>query len=289
MVRLAVLTLSTLLVTSSLAMAQDTAAQPAPPPDTVVATVNGDKITRADLLRFQESLPEQYRTMPLEMVYEPLLSRVIDTHLLAAEAKKQGLADDPVVKGRVAEAEQGVLRDEVLRRTVDAATSDAALQKLYEAAKAQPNFTVEEVRARHILVPDEAAAKEIIARLDKGESFADIAKATSTDQGSAQQGGELGWFTREKMVPEFSEAAFAIEPGSYGKEPVKSQFGYHVIMVEEKRTREPSFDDMKAQLYQQAARQAIEAAVAQSHEGATIVRFNADGSPATQAPAAPAQ
>lgn len=303
--RLAVFGVSVLLATTSLIQAQETtptqpgdgAAQTAPAPagDPVVASVDGTPIHRSEVARFQESLPEQYRTMPLEAVFEPLLNRVIDTRLLAAKAEKDGVANEPVVEARVAEAEQAILRDELLRRAVDAATSPEALQKAFDEAKAQPDFALEEVKASHILVETPEAAQEIIARLDKGENFAEVAKGTSKDTGSAQQGGDLGWFTREKMVPEFSAAAFTMEPGSYTKEPIKSQFGYHVILVEEKRTREPTIDEMREQLFQQGAREAIESMVADARSGVTIERFNPDGStpapagtePPAVAPAAP--
>ncbi|HEX2525321.1 MAG TPA: peptidylprolyl isomerase [Geminicoccus sp.] len=306
--RLAVFGLSILLATTSLVQAQETTPAPAgdaanqattaPAADPVVATVNGSPIHRSEVLRFQESLPEQYRTMPLEMVFEPLLNRVIDTRLLAAKAEQEGIASDPAVEAKVTDAQQAILRDEILRRAVDQATSSEALQKAYDEAKAQPDFALEEARAAHILVETPEAASEVIARLDKGETFAEVAKSVSKDPGSAEQGGELGWFTRDKMVPEFSAAAFTMEPGSYSKEPIKSQFGYHVILLEEKRTREPSIEEMREALFQQGARQAIEAVVADVREGVTIEKFNPDGSapapagstpPADVAPAAPAQ
>ena len=290
--RLAVLGLSFLLATTSLVQAQETSPAPAADPagdaasatDPVVAKVDGAPIHRSEVIRFQESLPDQYRQMPLEMVFDPLLNRVIDTRLLAAKAEKDGIANEPVVEAKVADAQQAILRDELLRRAVDQATSADSLQKAYDQAKGQPNFALEEVRAAHVLVETPEAAKEIIARLDKGESFAEVAKSASKDPGSAEQGGELGWFTRDKMVPEFSAAAFTMEPGSYSKEPIKSQFGYHVILLEEKRTREPSLEEMRETLFQQGARQAIETVVAEVRKGVSIERFNPDGS--TPAPAA---
>jgi peptidyl-prolyl cis-trans isomerase C len=299
-VRLAVFGVSLLLATTALVQAQETAPAPAetnsagtpaaaPAGDPVVATVDGAAIRRSDVLHFQESLPEQYRSMPLEMVFDPLLNRVIDTRLLAAKATEDGVADEPAVQAKVEEAQQGILRDELLRRAVDAATTPEALQKAYDEAKAKPDFKLEEVKARHILVETPEAAQAIIARLEKGESFDAIAKEASKDPGSAQQGGDLGWFSRDKMVPEFSAAAFTMEPGSYSKEPIKSQFGYHIIQVEDKRTREPSLDEIREQLFQQNARTAIEQTVADARQGVTIERFNPDGSkpdPAAQAPAA---
>ncbi|WP_191058227.1 peptidylprolyl isomerase [Geminicoccus harenae] len=298
--RLAVFGVSFLLATSALVHAQESAPAPAeaqtqaapatPAGDPVVARVNGEEIRRSDVQRFQESLPEQYRSMPLEMVFDPLLNRVIDTRLLAEKAEADGIAAEPAVQAKVQEAQQGILRDELLRRAVDAATAPEQLQAAFDAAKGEEGFTLEEVRAAHILVETPEAASEIIARLDKGEAFAEVAKSTSKDPGSAQQGGELGWFTRDKMVPEFATAAFAMEPGSYSKEPVQSQFGYHVILLEEKRTREPSMEEMREELFQENARKAIEATVADAREGVTIEKFNPDGStPAPAGEAAPTE
>ncbi|WP_035485521.1 peptidylprolyl isomerase [Geminicoccus roseus] len=292
--RLAVFGVSILLATTSLVQAQETVPAPAetapvenqaatPEGDPVVATVDGAEIHRSDVVRFQESLPEQYRNMPLEMVFEPLLNRVIDTRLLAAKATEDGVAEEPAVQARVEEAQQGILRDELLRRAVDEATTPEALQEAYDEAKVQEGFALEEVKAAHILVETPEAAEAIIDRLEKGESFDEIAKEASKDPGSAQQGGDLGWFTRDKMVPEFSAAAFTMEPGSYSQEPIKSQFGYHVIKVEDKRTREPTMDEMREQIFQENAREAIEQTVADARDGVTIEKFNPDGS--TPAPA----
>lgn len=288
--RLAVFGVSVLLATTSLAHAQETVPTPAPAEDPVVATIDGEEIHRSDVAKFQESLPEQYRNMPLEMVFDPLLNRVIDTRLLAAKAEKDGVGEEPGVQALMEEARQAILRDELLRRAVDAATTPEALQESFDEAKASEDFALEEVKASHILVETPEAAQEIITRLDKGEAFAEIAKGASKDPGSAQQGGELGWFTRDKMVPEFSAAAFTMEPGSYTKEPIKSQFGYHVILLEEKRTREPTLDEKREEIFQENARDAIEATVAAAREGVTIERFSADGSvpaPAGSEPATP--
>ena len=280
--RLAVLGFSILLATTALASAQQTAPAAAdtakPAGDPVVAIVDGSEIHRSEVAQFQSSLPEQYRNMPLEMVFEPLLNRVIDTRLLAAQAVKEGLPDQPAVEAKLAELRQGLLRDEVLRRAVDAATTPQMLQQAYDEAKSKPDFKQEEVKASHILVETPEAAKAIIARLDKGEKFADIAKELSKDPGSAAQGGELGWFTRDKMVPEFAAAAFTMKPGTYTKEPIKSQFGYHVIMLEDKRDREPTMEEMKEKLFEQNARKAIEQTVADARKGVKIERFAPDGS-----------
>jgi peptidyl-prolyl cis-trans isomerase C len=128
----------------------------------------------------------------------------------------------------------------------------------------------------------------VIVELDKGGDFTALAKAKSKDPSAAQNSGDLGFFRREAMVPEFSAAAFDMAPGSWSKEPVKSQFGWHVILVEEKRSSEPTFEEKQAELKDELSRQIVTALLEGAREGATIERFNLDGSPATAAPEAPA-
>lgn len=245
--------------------------------DPVAALVNGVEVHRSDLEAFLQTLPEQYRQMPLEMVYGPVLDRVIDGKLLSAKAEKDGLPSDPEVERAIAQARELVLRDQLLRRTYEAAGTEPALQAAYEAEKSRPDFAYEEVNARHILVPSKDEADKVLAELDAGKSFADLAKATSTDPGSKDKGGDLGWFRKEAMVAPFAEAAFTIPPGTVGKEPVQTEFGWHVIEVVDKRTHTPSFEEMRPQLQQIAGRKAIDALLAEVREGAEITKFGPDG------------
>jgi peptidyl-prolyl cis-trans isomerase C len=250
-----------------------------PAGDPVVARVDGEEIKRSEIEAVHRTLPEQYRQMPVEMLYEPLLQRAIDTRLLANAAEKQGLPEEPGMRQALDRARDGALRDEMIQRALDAGTGEAALRAAYEEAKAQPGFTVEEVHARHILLESEADARAVIAELDKGADFAELAKARSKDPSAAQNSGDLGFFKRDAMVPEFSTAAFTIAPGTYGKDPVKSQFGWHVILVEEKRSQEPSFEEKQAELRDGLSRQILERLVADAREGVAIERFNIDGTP----------
>src|SRR6185437_5838990 len=138
----------------------------------------------------------------------------------------------------------------------------------------------EEVKARHILLPTEAAAKEVIAQLDKGADFAALAKEKSTDP-SKETGGELGYFTRDDgMVPEFADAAFKLKKGEYTKTPVHTQFGWHVIEVEDRReVKPPSFEESKPQLKEEAARAAVGSKLKELRGKAKIETFALDGSP----------
>jgi peptidyl-prolyl cis-trans isomerase C len=223
--------------------------------------------------------------MPLDALFEPLLQRVIDTRLLADVAVEQGLPEQPEVQAALERARESALRDQVIQRALAAGTDEAALRAAYDDAKQSPEFSVEEVHARHILLDNEADARAVIAELEKGGDFTALAKAKSKDPSAAQNSGDLGFFQREAMVPEFSAAAFEMEPGSWSKEPVKSQFGWHVILVEEKRTSEPTFEEKQAELKDELSRQIVTLLLEGAREGATIERFNIDGTPMAPEPA----
>jgi peptidyl-prolyl cis-trans isomerase C len=249
------------------------------PADPVLAVVNGAPIKKSDLEAAHQALPEQYRQVPLEQIYEPLLERVIDGRLLLAEAEKRDLAKDPEVQAEIAQARNDVLRDSLVERAIQESATQERLQAAYDALKSQPGFAYEEVHARHILLADEAAAREVIKQLQNGADFAELAKAKSTDPSAQSNAGDLGYFRREAMVPEFAEAAFKIEPGSIGQEPVKSPFGWHVIKVEDRRQKVPSFAEKEPELREQVAREAVTALLAEMRKGAAIERFNLDGTP----------
>jgi peptidyl-prolyl cis-trans isomerase C len=247
--------------------------------DPVVAIVNGTQIKRSALEAAHEQLPDQYRQMPLEQLYDPLLDRVIDSQLLLVEAQKQKIGESPEVQAEVARARDNVLRDNLVQQAIDQGTTPEKLQTAYNALKSQPGFASEEVHARHILVADEATARDVLKQLQGGADFATLAKEKSTDPSAQSNGGDLGYFKREAMVPEFAEAAFKIEPGTVGAEPVKSQFGWHVIKVEDRRQTVPTFEEKEPELREQVAREIVNALVADMREGAKIERFNADGTP----------
>jgi peptidyl-prolyl cis-trans isomerase C len=248
----------------------------------VVAKVDGAEIRRDEVEGIYQSLPEQYRQMPLEMVFDPLLQRAIDTRLLAAAAEREKLDEDPLVVMALARAREAALRDRLIQKTLNEQVDEAALQAAYEEAKKQPGFAAEEVHARHILLEDEAGARAVIDELGKGADFAELAKSRSKDPSAQQNGGDLGYFTMEAMVPEFAEAAFAMQNGDVSKEPVQSQFGWHVILVEDRRTREPSFAEKEAELRDELAREIVTALLDEARKGATIERFNFDGTPRSE-------
>ena len=279
------LVLAFALAASGAALAQDDAAEAAAD-DPVVATVNGTEFRMSDLEASHQELPQQYRQMPLEVIYDTLIDRLVDGQLLLEAAEAENIADDEAVQATLERARADVLRQAMIMEAVEEATTEEALQAAYEERKAQPDFAVEQVTARHILVetPEEAAA--VIQQLDDGADFAELAIEKSTDPAAAANGGELGTFARGSMVPPFEAAAFAMEPGTYSSEPVQTQFGHHVILVEAKEETEPSFAEVEQELRAELARSAIEDLIEEVSADAEIERFPLPGS-AAQGDAAP--
>lgn len=261
------------------ALAQD---QPAASgEDTVVARIGDHEIHLSDVEAAAADLPEQYRQMPFQMIYGPLLDRVIDARLLAIEAEEENLDEEPELQPALERARAGVLSDALMRRRVTEGVTDEKVQALYEERKSDPEFAREEVHARHILLESEEDARAVIEELEGGADFAELAKERSTGP-SAPNGGDLGFFTREQMVPEFADAAFDLEVDAVTEEPVQTQFGWHVIKVLDKRTAEPSFEETAPALRQEVAREVVTELLAELRDERTIERFNIDGSPMTE-------
>jgi peptidyl-prolyl cis-trans isomerase C len=225
---------------------QETA--PAVLPDTVIATVNGSPITEADLTLAASDLDPQFARLPPEQRRAAALSALIEIRMLAAEAEKAGLGDDAEFKRRMDFLRQRALHSAFVEEKIAGEVSDEAVRARYDQEVANTPAG-NEVHARHILVKTKEEAAEIIKQLDEGGDFEAIAKEKSQDPGSGAQGGDLGYFGQGQMVPEFEQAAFALEVGSYTKEPVQSQFGFHVIKVEDKRAKQPpAFEQVKEQV-----------------------------------------
>ena len=256
--------------------------------DPVVAKVNGQSVRLSELEIAQQSLPQQYRSMPLQAVFPALLDRTVDSKLVVQESKKKKLNDDPAFKKRLAFVEEQVLQDFWIQREITLKVTIEALQKRYEERlKSMP--AEEEVHARHILVATEDEAKALIAEIKKGADFDKLAKEKSTDKASGTEGGDLGWFKKSDMVKEFADAAFALKKGDMTDEPVKTQFGYHVIKIEDRRKAPPpAFEELVEQLREEMAREVVTAKLDLLRAGAKIEKFNIDGSKPDAAPAAPA-
>jgi len=218
--------------------------------DTVVATVSGNPITEADLQMAVSELDQQFAQLTPDQKRAAALSAIIEIRLMAEKAKAAGLDQDDEFKRKLAFLNERALHAQVIEKEISPKVTDEEIKARYdkEIAARPP---VEEVHARHILVKTEDEAKDVIAKLDAGGDFEAIAKEKSSDTGSGANGGDLGFFAKGQMVPEFEAAAFALEPGTYTKTPVKSDFGFHVIKVEEKRNQPPvAFDQVKDQIRQ---------------------------------------
>lgn len=249
--------------------------------DPVVAVVNGKEIKKSALVDLQQQLP-QLRQVPVEMVYEQLLDHLINSEIVTAEARKQKLQDDPKVKDRLRQIESQLIQQAYLAKRVEKETTPDVLKKRYETFL-QNNPAQEEVRARHILMQDEAEAKAAIEQIAKGGDFEAVAKEKSKGP-SADNGGDLGYFTKNDMVPEFAAAAFAMKPGDVSKEPVKTQFGWHVIKVEDRRMgTPPKFEEVEEQLKGEVAEEVVSKVLQDLRAKAQVKRFQIDGSPAADA------
>ena len=290
--------LAFLLTTSSIAAAMAQEAQPTPdstagqsaqpavpPPDTVVAIVDGKKVTRADVIASAQSLPAEYQSK-IDAIFPALIDRLVDLTLLAEEGRKENLQDDPEVKARIEQVTNQMIQEVLIRRYLQKMMTEDAIKARYEKFVAeQPAQT--EIRASHILVATEEEAKEIITQLEGGADFEAIAKEKSTDPSAKQNGGDLGYFTAGEMVPEFSQAVFAMEKGDSSKAPVKSQFGWHVIKVVDKRSKvPPSLEETHAHIEEVLSGELLTAYLTSLRTTAKVEKFNPDGTPIAAEPAA---
>ena len=252
--------------------------QAKPDSDPVVASVDGHPIRLTELGRASDTLPESLRTMPFDILYPALLERMIDHQALVMMARRQGLDENADIKQEIAAAVEQVLEAAYLRREALAKVTDPAIQLRYNQEFANRPAT-EEVRARHILVPTEAEARDVLAELGKGADFATLARTRSKDP-DGKQGGDLGFFRREQVWPGFADAAFSLQPGQIGPQPIRNEFGWHVVKVEERRlVAPPSLPDVRESIRQELIAQAIRQAVKQARAQLPIRAFNMDGSP----------
>ncbi|MCA0278666.1 MAG: peptidylprolyl isomerase [Proteobacteria bacterium] len=230
------------------------AAQPAAPaaaavdPNAVVATVNGQPITEADITLAEGDLGAQFGRLPPEQRRAAALSSIIEIRLMAAQAVTEGLDKAPEFQRQMAFLTQRALHGELVDKDVAGKITDEEIRARYDKEIAAQT-PVNEVHARHILVKTKEEADAIIKKLDGGEDFQKLANENTTDPSGKTSGGDLGFFGPGQMVPEFEKAAFALEIGAYTKEPVQSQFGWHIIKVEDKRTQQPpAFEAVKEQV-----------------------------------------
>lgn len=263
--------------------AQDSGAED----DPVVARVGGEDILQSEVLALAQNLPPQQQAQ-IALIFPALVEQMIDLKLVGQAGRKAGLADDAEVRERVMRAESQIISQVYVLREIEAQVTDDKVRAEYDKF-VQDNPPQTEVRARHILVAEEEQAKNLIVELDGGADFAALAAEHSTGPSGAQ-GGDLGFFGEGQMVPEFSDAAFSMEAGQHSKEPVKTQFGWHVIKVEETRLAEqPAFEDMQEELRSELSRGAYQDILSKLREGAEIEIVSPAGSEATPEESAPAE
>ena len=275
----------TLALLSGTALAQAPHAAPGTPPaaqgNAVVATVNGDPIRISDISAAAAALPPEVRQqVPQDVIFGKLLDQLISKKALVIEARKEGLEKDPAVQKQMTAAADQVLQVALLQKEVLPKINEEAIKALYDkdVAGKPPE---EEVHARHILVDSEAKAKDVISQLKAGAKFADLAKKYGDPKDAAtQQGGDLGFFKKGDMLPEFSDAAFKLKPNEYTQTPIHTRYGWHVIQVLETRTAQPAtYEQVHDELKQKLQKQDVEAAVAQARASVKVVQFNPDGTP----------
>jgi len=246
--------------------------------DPVVARVNGTEIRSSDLAIAEEEVGSNLPPMSADGKRDYLVAYLSDMMLVAKAAEDKKIGEDAEFKRRLAYMRNKLLMETLLHAEAKSAVNDAGMRKIYDEATKQMAGE-KEVHARHILVETEDEAKAVLAELRKGTDFASLARLKSKDPGAAAEGGDLGYFTKDQMVPEFAEAALKLEKGQLS-EPVKTQFGWHVIQVEDKRDRPiPSFDQVKDQIETYAVRKAQSDVIAKLRQGAKIERLDAKGQP----------
>lgn len=255
-----------LLALGAIGMAPGAVAQEGDP---VVASVNGDEILLSDVLAAYQALPQQLQALPFSELYPQLIDRVVTNKLVAKAGREAGLHEKPEVQAEIRRLEDRVIEREYFSARIEERMTDEKLQEEY-ATYLEETEGDKEVHARHILVETEEGAEELIAELDDGADFAELAKQHSTGP-SSTDGGDLGFIGPGDTVAPFQAAAFALEAGTYTAAPVKTRFGWHVIKVEEVRTVEPKpFEEMKDELRDRATEDIITALIEEVRADAEI-------------------
>ena len=258
--RLAAASLILVAANGSLAIAQE---------DVSVATVNDQTIYLDEVMQVAENLPEQYRRQPLDTYFDQLIDEVVNTRLAATAAKEDGLDKDPLLQRAIAIATNRILAEAYMAVEVREMVTEEEIKDAYDRFVSDADSR-EEVSARHILVDTEEEAKGLITKLSEGADFAELAKEFSTGP-SGPNGGALGYFGRGQMVPDFEVAAFNLEIGTYTSVPVQTQFGWHVILLEDKRTAQPaSLEEMREQIGTALSQQALARLIEEMRADATI-------------------
>jgi len=253
----------------------------APSGETVVARIDGEAIHLSDLMAAYSQLPPQAQQMGLEAVYPFLLDRVIDEKLLGIAAGKAIAADDPEVMKQMEQLRERVTIQVYFTRTLEEKVTEERIREGYDQYL-KDNPPSEELHARHILLETEEKAREVLSEIQAGKDFAEAAKEHSTGP-SGPNGGDLGYFAADAMVKPFSDAAFAMQAGEVSSEPVQTEFGWHLIKVEDRReTPQPGLEEMRDQISQQLAQTVASEILDGLRGAANIEKFDMAGNPVPQ-------
>ncbi|WP_420568924.1 peptidylprolyl isomerase [Thalassovita sp.] len=259
----------------SLFMALPAVAEDKPGADTVIASVNGTEITLGHMILVQQNLPQQYQTLPSDVLFNGILDQIIQQTVLAQSAPE---GDSRLVRLSIDNERRALKAGEVLQVAVESAINDVAVQELFDAKYADGTGG-REFNASHILVETEEKALELIALLEGGADFAELAKEHSTGP-SGPNGGQLGWFGEGMMVPPFEKAVLEMAVGAISV-PVKTQFGWHVIKLNDARTKAaPTLDEVRAEIEGELENAAIDARIKELTDAAKIVKDGTDIDPA---------
>lgn len=233
-----------------------------------LATVNGQKLSQELFDVFAQAVMGGSQQPPTDEQKTQMVDQLINMTLAAQAAEKEGLAKDPKVQARLELLRTQVLAEAASEKYVTShPVSESELKAEYDA---QVATMPKEYKARHILVDAKEKAEEIIAKLEAGGDFAKLAAADSKDS-SAKNGGDLGWFSPQTMVKPFADAVVALQKGQYTKQPVQSEFGWHVILLEDVRSPEvPAFDQVKSQVEMFTQRKKLQAYIDELRKNAQI-------------------
>lgn len=233
-----------------------------------VATVNGQKLNQELLDVFAQAVMGGAKEPPTDEQKSQMIDQLINMTLAAQAAEKEGLAKDPKVKARMELIQTQVLAEAASEKYLSShPSSESELKAEYDA---QVAAMPKEYKARHILVDTEEKAKEIIAKLEAGGDFAKLASTESKDS-SNKNGGDLGWFSPQTMVKPFADAVQALQVGQYTKQPVQSEFGWHVILLEDVRSPEvPAFEQVKSQVEMFSQRKKLQAYIDELRKNAQV-------------------
>jgi peptidyl-prolyl cis-trans isomerase C len=246
-----------------------------PPPDAVLARVDGVEILASDVADFIATLPPQVQQIPQAQLFPLAIREMVNTALLSTLARSDGLDQDPAVKRRIDSAVNQILRDEIIQKVGDGAITDEAIVAYYQINFAEKGGEIE-VRARHILVDSQEEAEEIYELLEEGGDFQTLARERSTGP-SAPAGGDLGYYKHSGLVKEFADVAWSMEIGGFSA-PVKTKFGWHLIMVEDRReTAPPPLIEVYDQISQELFRAAITEVLELQRGKSEIILYDADG------------